>query len=190
VQTAHLLKSLAPNVKRLAVISDTGETWPPVIKRIQASSAEMGLEIVAADVVDTFAEYQQKIDSYQGRADAICTLGVFTFKDENGKHVPMEQVGRWTYEHCPLPNMSFWDSRLPIGALCVVSVSATAQGHGAGVMAREILVNHRSPSEFPAKATLRGQPQINLAVARHLNLSAPSSILLSSKTINTLQWEQ
>lgn len=189
VQTARLLVSVAPQVRRLAIITDAGETWPGVMQRIKAAEKEMGLTIVAMDVVNTYAEYQAKIASYAGTADAICTLGIFTLKGEDGRHVPMETVGRWTYEQCALPNMSFWDSRIPLGATCVVYVSPTAQGEAAGAIARGILVEGKRPSEFAITATLRGKPMVNLAAARRLKLNPPSSVLLSSTVSTQLQWE-
>lgn len=188
-QTGNLLRQLVPTARRLAIISDTGETWPKVIQRIRDCEREMGLIVVAADRVETYAEYQQKIRSYQGVADAICTLGIFTLKDDGGAHVLYQQVGRWTYENSSLPTISFWDSRPAVGALCAVSVSARAQGETAGQIARQILVEGKSPADFPIQPTLRGQPIINLAVARRLNIKPPSTTLLTAKVVSKCEWE-
>lgn len=189
VQTAALLRSIVPGARRLAVITDTGETWPGVIRRIQALQSEMRMQVVAVDVVDTFEQYKQKIASYPSQADAICTLGIFTLKDKDGQHVPFKDVGRWTFENCPLPNVSFWDSRPPVGALCAVAVSPRSQGRGAGRIARAILVDKRSPSDFPIEPSVTGEPIINLAVAKRLHLKVPSTTVLTAKVLTKLDWE-
>lgn len=189
VQTINLLKTIVPNVQRIAVISHPGETWPPLIKRIQQCESELPATIVTIDWVETFAEYQAKLRSYPGRVDAIITLGVVSLKDENGKVVPVNQVMRWTYEEIPLPNVSFWTNRVPQGLLCAVAISSYAQGSRAGEIARQILENGKKPSEIEIQPTLRGQPIVNLAAARKLGLKVPSTVLLTAKVVTKNEWE-
>lgn len=189
-QTVRLLVEIVPTAKRLAVISDKGETWGPVIQRIKALRGELEMEVVTIDQVGTFADYKEKVKGYQGRADAILTLGIFNLADESGKNVPLEDVMRWTYEEVPLPNISFWASRVPQGLLCAMSVSAQAQGAAAGEIARAILVDGRAPSQIEIKPTVRGQPIVNLAVAKRLGIKIPSSVLLSAKVVKETSWKK
>jgi len=189
VQTANLLKSIVPTVRRIAVISDRAETWPAVIQRIRQSESQMGLELVSVDVVDTYEQYQQTARSYIGRVDAIITLGVYSLKDPQGQSVPIETVMRWTYEQIPLPNVSFWTNRVPQGLLCAVAISSYAQGHRAGEIARQILVHGRRPGEFAIEPTIRGTPIVNLAAARKLGIKIPSTVLLTAKVVNKNEWE-
>lgn len=193
-QTIRLLAGIVPGVRRIAVLSDKAETWPPVIERVRALqeqlSSELGIHIVAFHTVDTYAEYQEKARACVGEADAIITLGVYTLKDHAGQNVPIETVMRWTCEEVPLPNVSFWASRVPQGLLCAMTVSARAQGSEAGKLARAILVDGKKPSDLPMEATLRGQPVVNLSVARRLGIKVPSGVLLSAKVIRKCEWEK
>ena len=94
VQTIRFLKEVVPSIKKVAVISDDGATWPAVIEQLKdKSELELrDIEFVAWDIVKTYKEYQSKIFEYQTTADAILHLGVFTFLDENNENAPYEDV--------------------------------------------------------------------------------------------------
>lgn len=188
-QTYNLLRQIIPGARRVAVLSDRGETWPSVIARIRSAEAEMGVEIVSVDVVDTFEAYQQAARSYVGRVDAIITLGVYSLKGPDGKSVPIETAMRWTSDEIPLPNISFWTNRVSQGLLCAVAISSYAQGYRAGEIARDILVEGKRPCDIEIEPTIRGQPIINLSVARKLGLQVPSTVLLTAKVVNRNDWE-
>ncbi|MCB0129973.1 MAG: hypothetical protein KDD78_03960 [Caldilineaceae bacterium] len=147
-----------------------------------------GVEIVGWDSFETFAEYQQAIAAYQTEYDAIGLLGVFGLLDEAGDAVPFEDVLRWTTEHSTLPDFSFWDSRLPLGTLCAVTVSGYEQGLAAGKLAHQILVDGVVPGSLPITATVRGKPTVSLARANELGISIDSSLLLSANVITDYVW--
>jgi ABC-type uncharacterized transport system substrate-binding protein len=191
VQTIKLLRGIVPEVRRIVVISDDGPTWPAVIKRMQAKLSEISdLEVVAWEQIKTFEEYKQKILAYQDKVDAVGLLGVFTFKDEEGKNVPYSSVMRWTVENSSLPDFSFWGNRIGVGTLCAVAVSGHAQGLQAGKLAREILMNNTSPDQLPMMPTRMGEPILNLRRAQELRINIQSSVLLSAKVITGFEWEQ
>ena len=190
VETLRLLKALAPQVRRLAVISDRGSYWDTVIGRVRERLTQVdGLQLVAVDRVTDFADYQAHMKAYEAQADAVLHLGILTLADEQGRTVPYQTVQRWVAEHSPLPDASFWIDRVHHGTLASVTVSETEQGRAAGRLARAILVDRRTPISLPVEATVKGHPAICLARARQIGLSPRSTLLLSSEVVRRYAWD-
>ncbi len=191
VESVKLLKEVVPSVRKIAVITDDGPMWSPVIQRMKARINELPeVQFVSWDTIYTFAEYQKKIKEYEHKVDAVVFLGIFSFKDERGENVPYQEVQRWTAENIKLPDFSFWKDRVSFGTLCVVSVSGFEQGLAAGKIAHGILVDGKKPSDFPIVATIKGEPLISLARANQLGIKIKSSVLLSSQVVKEYFWEE
>ncbi len=189
-QTVRLLKQISPAVHKIAIITDPGAMWPPIIQAMKQSEKDLpqDVQITGYYVLNTFQEYKNTVKDCEGKADAIGMLGVFEFKDENGVNVPLEQVQRWTVENSSLPDFAFWKDRVDKGTLCAVTVSGSAQGQAAGKIAKSILVEGRTPSSLQMKATEKGVPIINLARAGKLNLKPSSSVLLTAEVVTKFPW--
>lgn len=191
VESVRLLKEMVPNARRIAVIFDDDPMWVPVLRRMKDKAAQLpDVEFVGWDVIRTFKEYQDRIKSYQKRADAVALIGVFTFKDGAGKNVPYQTVLRWTAENSRLPDFSFWLDRVHYGTLCAVTVSEREQGLAAGRMARSILAEGKSPSSIPMSPTTKGIPVVSLARAKTLGIKVKSGILLSGEVIREFDWKK
>lgn len=191
IESVKLLQTLAPGVRRLAVLSDSGAHWGPVIQRIRAHLPQLpGLELAAADQVRTWEEFKARALSYPGRADAVVYLGIFSLADRQGRNVPYQEVQRWVAEASTLPDISFWIDRIHHGNLASVTISEHEQGRAAGRLARAILVEGRKPASLPIRPTLKGHPAINLARARQLGITVKSTQLLSSEVVTRHQWER
>lgn len=191
VESVRLLQAMVPGVKKLAVVFDGAPMWPPVQKRMKDRLEQLpGVQFSAWDTIDTFAEYKRKVKEYQSTADAIALIGIFNFKDDNGKNVPYQEVLRWTAENSQLPDFGYWVDRVHHGTLAAVTVSEREQGLAAGRMARAILVDGKSPSSIPMTATTKGAPVINLARAKKLDIKVKSNLLLSAEVIQQFEWEK
>lgn len=191
VETVRLLKEIIPGVKKIVVLTDDDVTWPKLAKRIQEKvpAAFPDIQITVLDALHTFAEYKEKIKEYQDKADAFALLGVFTFKDENGKNVSYQETLKWTAENSKVPDFSFWKDRVYNGTFCSVYVSGYEQGLAAGKIARGILLEGRSPSSYPMEPTMKGKPIINLARAKKLGIKIKSNLLLSAEIMNKFEWD-
>ncbi|MBK1674113.1 hypothetical protein CKO35_12530 [Ectothiorhodospira shaposhnikovii] len=190
-ESIRLLQNLVPDVRRLAVITDTASHWAPVIQRIHGSmSALPGIELVAVDVVVSYADFQKHVIDYEQTADAVMYLGVFNFLDEEGNTVPYEALQRWVVENSTRPDISFWIDRIHFGVLASVTVSELEQGIAAGKLARTILIDGVLPADIPPEPTVKGRPAINLARARQLGINVQSTELLTSEIIMEFQWER
>ncbi len=126
----------------------------------------------------------------QDKVDAVAMLGIFTYKDETSTNVPFTEVLRWTAENSRLPDFSFWESRIPYGTFCAVTVSGYAQGLAAGKIASGILFEGRSPSSYAMKPTIKGKPVISLARAKKLGIRIDTGILLTAQVIQNYKWDE
>ncbi|OGA96053.1 MAG: hypothetical protein A3E79_15100 [Burkholderiales bacterium RIFCSPHIGHO2_12_FULL_61_11] len=191
VESVKLLKAIVPDVKRIVAVFDDASMWDPVMKRMKEKERELpGVQFVAWDVIHTFEEFKQKIREYPGQADAIALIGIFNFKDENGKNVPYQEVLKWTAENSRLPDFSFWLDRVYYGTLCSFTVSEREQGLAAGRMARAILVEGKSPASFDMKPTVKGLPVVNLARTAKLGIKVKSGVLLSAEVVRKFEWDK
>jgi ABC-type uncharacterized transport system substrate-binding protein len=192
VPSVRLMQKIVPTLKKIAVITDNDPSWPVMIKRMKEKAATQltDIQVVAWDTLDTFAEYKQKVKEYQKTVDALCYLGVHTFKDEKGQNVLQQDVGKWTVENSNLPDFSFWADRIPKGTLASVTVNGYEQGQDAGKMARAILVEGKTPASLGFSPTLKGQPVISLARAKQLGLNIDADTLLSVEIIERYEWDQ
>ena len=190
IESVELLKKISPEVEKIAVVIDDSPFWEGVTETMRQEESQLpeGVEIVSYDLILTFDEYKQKVEEYQTTVDAIAMLGVFNFKDENGKNVPFQEVLQWTTENSNLPDFSFWEDRISHGTLSSVTVSSFEQGLAAGEMARAILVDGKSPDTIPMKPTVKGEPVINLARAKALGIDIDSTTLLTAKVIQDFSW--
>ena len=190
VESVRLLQQISPDSRRLAVLSDEGIQWPPVIARIRAATPQLSdTELVAVDQVPTFEAYKDQLSGYAGKVDAVVQLGIFGLKDGDGTNVPYQTVQRWSVENTRLPDISFWVDRMFHGVLASVTVSEHQQGLGAGRLARQILVEGKAPLSLPMKPSVKGHPVINLTRAQQLGFNVNSSLLLSSEVVRGFQWE-
>jgi ABC-type uncharacterized transport system substrate-binding protein len=188
-ESVQLLKRVVPGVKRMVVVLDDAAMWGPVVERMKAAKLPPDVSIVAWETIKTFDEYKQRIAAYPGMADAIALIGIFNFKDSAGKNVPFQEVLRWTAENSTLPDLGFWIDRVYHGTLVAVTVSEREQGLAAGRLARQVLVDGKSPRDLPILPTTKGTPVINLARANKLGIRVHSELLLSAQVITRFEWD-
>jgi ABC-type uncharacterized transport system substrate-binding protein len=192
VETVKFLQSLVPAVKRIAVVFDEDPTWTGVMKRMKEKAAVHlpDVKFVSWDVIHSFDEYRHKMAEYSTKADAVALLGIHAFKDARGSNVPWQEVLKWTAANSRLPDFSFWKDRIPYGTLCAVYVSGYEQGRAAGVIARSILAEGKSPSGHPMLPTVKGEPILSLARAKKLGIKMNAEILLTVKVVEKFSWEE
>lgn len=187
VATVRLLKRLVPTVRKVAIICDVGQMWTPIIEEIKQQESQLpDIKVVSYDIVKTYEEFKQKVFEYQDKVDAFGTLGIFEFKDENGNNVSQDDVIKWICNNSKIPDFSFYEDRINRGELCAVTVSGYAQGYQAGLLARSILVDRKSPAELPMKETEEGIPMINMVTAKRLNINPSADVLLTAKVVQDI----
>lgn len=190
LSTANLLKEiLGKDNLNLAIVIDDDPTWIGVSQRIKdILHLDQSITVTRWLQPETFEDFKKEILSIEDDIDGIGMLGVFRFLGDDGAFVDYEQVLKWTVENSPIPDFSFWDTRIERGTLCAVTVSGYEQGELAGSMARRILVNGVNPSSIEMVSSSKGQPMISLARGRQLNLKIKVDLLLNSKILTDFIW--
>lgn len=191
IESLRLVRAIVPGVTRVAAVFDDAPMWDPVVRRMSERLGQLpDVKVVAWDTIRTYDEYQRKIKEYQHTADAIALIGVFSFKDANGKNVPYQDVLKWTAANSRLPDFGYWIDRVHYGTLAAMTVSEREQGLAAGRLARAILVDRKSPAELPMKPTAKGLPVVSLARANALGIKIDSDVLLSTEVIEKFDWDK
>lgn len=192
VETIKLLKDVAPEVKKIAIIIDDDPTWTGVAADMKAELALLpsDVEIVSFDTISNFDDYKRKIAEYQGTVDALGLLGIHTYKDENGENIPWQEVLEWTAKNSSLPDFSFYEDRVQYGTLVAMGVSGYEQGIAAGKIAYDILAEGKSPSSFKVVPTIKGKPIVSLARANDLGIQFNTNILSTATVVSEYQWEK
>lgn len=188
-ESVKLLRRIVPNVSRIVVVLDDAPMWEAVVARMRLAALPDGVSVVGWETIRTFAEYQARIAAYPAIADAIALVGIFNFKDAQGRNVPYQQVLRWTAENSRLPDLGFWIDRVHYGTLAAVTVSEREQGLAAGRIARAILRDGRSPASMPMLPTTKGLPVVSLARAKRLGIPIRSEVLLSAEVVTRFEWD-
>ncbi|HWP49459.1 MAG TPA: ABC transporter substrate binding protein [Candidatus Limnocylindrales bacterium] len=194
-QVIKLLKDLVPTAKTLAVITDdTKETSGAAVERLKGLAPKIkestGIDIVAYHEIGSFQEFQTLVQSYQpGQPQAVSGLLIYnlhTFKDENGKVVPVKQVVKWFIEHNQLPDLNVFDWGPQYGMLAAVTVSGRVQGLEAGKYALRILGGEK-PNTLPILDPKTGDILLNLAKAKKLGIEIPIELLSVAKTFESME---
>lgn len=187
----NLLRSIAGDIKKIAVIIDEDPTWVGVSARIREKLKDRkDIEVTEWILVKSYAQYKAKIKSLQNKVDAIALLGVFNLEDESNTVVDYTEVLEWTANNSQLPDFSFWESRVNSGTLCAVAVSGYEQGLLAGKMARKILHEGISPADIPIQWSEKGEPMISLPRAMALGLQPDVQLLLDNTVKKHYSWQE
>jgi ABC-type uncharacterized transport system substrate-binding protein len=185
-----LIRSLLPYAKNIAVISDNSPSGVNGIKWIRSQENKIpDMQFISYDLVDTFEEFKTKVMEYQVTADLIMFRGLDTLEDENGEVLSQKEVTKWFVKNSYISEVSFWDYFVEYGALASVTVSGLEQGEAAGVLAKKILIDGKTPSKMNRIVPSRGDTHINTARADSLDLKISSIVLVNSIVHEEFPWE-
>lgn len=170
VDSVNLLKQLYPSAKKIVVVADDFPQWVSVLRRFESQEDNISLSVVDYKIYETFEEYKEGVLGYESVVDAIVFLGLNTLKDENGISVPRRDVIRWNIENLDLPDVTFWGFVVGEGTLMAVETISSEEGEIAAEIAKDILIEGKTPSDIPYVLTKKGQRYINLARAEMFGL--------------------
>jgi ABC-type uncharacterized transport system substrate-binding protein len=191
LETVHLMQALKPSIYRIQIISDETEYVPKIVERIErVAQMHPDFEVVGFSHTANYAEFQQLVEKNTNNADAYLILGNLNFKDAKNNRIAYPEVQHWMAEHSTIPDMSFWEDRMSHGTVAGVTASSKAQGSVAGNLARQILVEHRTPSSLPFVSATKSNLTINLRRARKLGITPSASLLLSARVFNDYAWDR
>lgn len=189
IETIRLLQQIKPGARRIHLISDRASYWVESIERIEKlAKTAGGMMLVGVDRLERYDDFQRTVLGNPHEADAYLLLGVFNYKDAQGRDVPFKELQQWVAESSRIPDVSFWLDRIKHGTLAGVAVSSLDQGRKAGQAARQILIEGRSPASIPIEVTRKGIAAVSIARARSLGLTPRASVLLTSQVSPDYAW--
>lgn len=175
-----LLKRIAPGVRTVAVFFDSSETGGYLISDLkeEARKGPFALNIVGIESPRTFQQWQNRVQYYQGKADALAFGLYHTLVDERtGQVVPPEQVMAWSNAVNQRPTLGFTDFAAKQGLLCGVLGSGLEQGRHAAQMARQVLERGVPAGALPVRTNQTGDILVNLKTAERLGINVPYEII-------------
>lgn len=180
-ESIELLLRIKPDVKKIAVISDDGETSTAILNYMK--TLKVPVQVVSFDQPSTFAEWKALITKYQTTVDAIAVNLYQTVKEAIGQDsLPQKIIMDWTMEHNKLPTIGFFPDAFDDGILCGIAESGEVQGYEAAKIAVQILQG-KKPTDFQVVIPTKGLVIINMKTAEKLGIKIPFDVIESANKI-------
>lgn len=180
-ESIDLLLKIAPEVKKIVLISDKSATTDPFHE--YAATLDLPVEIIASLQPETVSEWKRVIEKYKDVADAFGVYVIRTIKDTRTNKMAGEiELMAYLNEQVKKPTVGFFDTAGQSGALCGISVSMMEQGYASAAIACEILQG-KKPADFEIRPTSRGKIFLNLVTAEKLGLDIRYSIIKNANEV-------
>ena len=172
VESLELLKSIAPDVKTFAILSDNTPSGRSHLKKIKYFAHQGSLPVRLVETVSTndYEQWKSKALEIQKSVDAFFLAQYSGLKDEAGNYVPTEKLAEWYTTHIKIPEAAGFEFFIEEGMLCGADDSHYNQGYEAVVIAHDILANGADPAVYPPYAPKRGGLMVNKKRAEMLGI--------------------
>ena len=172
-ESLELLKALVPNAETFAILTCDSTTSRAVTKQIQALARrkELPLRLVDTVMTNSFSEFKRETLALATRVDAFFVLNHDTFRDDNGKHVPLLEVVRWYLENIRIPEAAMGGTSVREGLLLAAKDSGYNQAYLAFEKAYDILEHGLNPGRIRTSTPPRGPLMVNRKRAQMLGIS-------------------
>lgn len=173
---AYIKDILRGNLHKCLVLFDSGTTAKVVLETIfnGSHSSRFSTTDTSIRLNSKFSQWKKHVLNAKENGFDVIILGLYhTLTDEDGNHVPDEEVATWTSTHSPVPIFGFWDFSIAkdkaIGGLVL---SGTPQGVAAASLVRKIL-NGRSPQTIQPITAEHGRFIFSRSGLRRWNITLP-----------------
>jgi len=177
IESLRLLKTLAPQVRTIAVLSDatvSGRTHYKALDYL-ARKGMLPLEITDAEATNSFEVWKKKALEFQKKADALYVLHFTGLKDEEGKYVSSRDVAKWYTANITVPEATR-GHYVKIGLLCAADDSMYKQAYEAVGIAHDILDKGSNPATYATRTPSRGALMVNRTRAKQLGITLTDSM--------------
>lgn len=159
----QLFMDLDSNIKKIGIIFNTGEPNSHIqVKSARELAADLGLEIVEVGI-NTINDIPQAVDSIVNKVDAIYTI------TDNMVASAINVVAEKAIENNMI-TVGAEESHLAGGILITDGISYYELGKQSARMAKEILVDGKSPSEIPVETATNTKKVYNEETLKALGL--------------------
>lgn len=171
----ELLTEIAPQVKRVGIIFNPGESNSQVqVELAEQAATELGLTLVKAGV-NSSAEVMQAASSLVGRVEALYV------PTDNTVASAIDSVVL-VAEDNDLPLIVGEDTLVERGALATLGINYFELGYEAGLLASKIL-SGADPAELSVTSQQEFAVALNLAAAEQIGLTFPQGLLEKAATV-------
>lgn len=147
---------LGGKVKKCLVLFDASETALAITDLVYHGRKRAAFSHVVTEIqlTKTVFEWKQAVLDAKKNGYDIIIMGLYqSLWDENGTHVPDEEIARWTSRFSPVPVFAFWDfsigKGLAVGGFALVG---KYQGIEAAKLIRRVLRGEKPESISPVIA--------------------------------------
>lgn len=177
IESLQLLKTLAPHIKTVAVLSDQTVSGRTHYKAIEYLARKGGLPVALKGMAATgdYEVWKAKALEFQKTADAIYVVHFTGLKDEQGRYVTSREVAKWYASNIKVPETTR-GHYVKIGLLCAADDSMYRQGYEAVSIAHDILAKGADPATYPTRTPARGALMVNRARAKALGIALTDSM--------------
>ena len=172
----EMLRSIAPKVSRIAILSHSGNVGHPVIlKNIEVTAATIGVTIVPLAAASPLEIESAFSAMRKQKAGAFIVLGDPYFIQQ------VRQIAELAAKHA-LPSIGPWRQYPEAGGLLSYGASVSANVRRAAYYLDKIFKG-ANPAELPVEQPTRFDLVINGKTAKALGLKIPQSLLISADKV-------
>lgn len=171
LETLDLLKTLAPSIGTMAVLSDettSGRTHSKALEYL-ARKGELAFKLVAVVATSDYELWKTRVLELQKKVDAFYVVSMLGFKDKRGNVVPLKEVETWYLANSMIPEATR-GHYVKEGLLCAADDSGYKQAYEAVAMAYTILAKGMKPATYPVRTPKRGALMVNRDRAAQLGI--------------------
>ena len=173
----QLFKDLDPNIKQVGIIFNTSEPNSQVqVELAKKIAPELGLEIVDVGI-SNINDIPQALDSIINKVDGIYTI------TDNMVASAVGLVSKKAIEN-NLITIAGEDSHVSSGILMTDGISYYELGKQTARMAKEILVDGKSPSDIPSETAINTSKVFNEETLNSLTLDINNDVFKDANKID------
>ncbi len=172
-ENLQLLLRRAPDVKRVAILSDdsaTGRTHSKLFRKAVEAS-KMPIELLESVNTNDFASWKTRAARLAQQVDAFLISTLYTIRNERGDTLSDDEILRWYLKHIAKPEAVAPINLVRSGMLASVFDSPYKQGYETARVAHRILGGGEKPADIEAYAPQHGGYVVNRWRAGQLGLS-------------------
>jgi len=109
---AYIKDILREKLHKCLILFDNKTTAKVIVETVFLNRYSSTFSTIDTDIKlhSTFAQWKKSVMNAKENGYDVIILGLYhTLKDDEGNHVPDEEVANWTSAHSPVPVFGFWD---------------------------------------------------------------------------------
>jgi len=172
----ELLKSLSPNLSRVAVLLNPGNSANPlVLKHVESNAPALGVQVVAVNATTPQGIETAFADAAQQGATAVIIAADAFFSAQGS------QIANSAAQH-RLPTISLYKDHVLAG--CLISYGQNvAEFHRRAAIYVDKILKGTKPQDLPVEQPTKFDMVINLKTAKELGLVVPQSLLATADEV-------